>query len=263
MSTSMGMGMTTTPTTVPTVAVTLGYDLPRNPGQLGVRAAILETLVMAGAELRLVSALGQPTLDDAFFAGMDGLVLPGGPDPHPSLWGEPVHPTTVIDGPRDQLEYALLEGCIERGIPVLGVCRGLQVINVALGGTLVQDLPPAPVDHRGNGDRTVVAHELRVLDGSRLALISGRTRLYVNTAHHQAIGRLGDGLLASAWAEDGCVEAIEWADDDYWLVAAQYHPEDLHPTEPSHLRLFTTFVDRAREVRLAREALDERTTCTT
>jgi putative glutamine amidotransferase len=169
----------------------------------------------------------------------------------------------VIDEQRDRIEYELLAGCIERRIPVLGVCRGLQVINVALGGTLVQDLPPGPVDHRGPGDRTILAHELLVLEGSRMAAVSGCTRLRVNTAHHQAIGRLGDGLLASGWAEDGCVEAIEWADDDYWLVAVQYHPEDLHLAEPAHLRLFTTFLDRTREVRLGREELDEGTSCTT
>jgi putative glutamine amidotransferase len=254
---------TTAPAPAPTVAVTLGYDLPGNPGQHGVRGAILETLAMTGAVLRLVSAVGHPPLDDAFFAGVDGLVLPGGPDPHPSLWGEPVHPATVVDRPRDQLEYALLAGCIARGIPVLGVCRGLQVINVALGGTLVQDLLPGPIDHRGPADRSVLAHELHLLEGSRMATISGCTWLRVNTAHHQAIGRLGDGLLASGWAEDGCIESIEWADDDYWLVAVQYHPEDLHDAEPSHLRLFTTFLERAREGRLGREGLDERTACTT
>ena len=257
------MTQTTRSLSEPTIAVTLGYDLPRNPGQLGVRGAILDTLASAGARLRLVSAVGHPPLDDAFFAQMDGLVLPGGPDPHPSLWGEPVHPTTVIDETRDRLEYELLAGSIERRIPVLGVCRGLLVINVALGGTLVQDLPPAPVDHRGDGDRTVLAHQLRLLEGSRLAEISERTSLSVNTAHHQAVGRLGRKLVASAWAEDGCVEAIEWADDDLWLVGVQYHPEDLHQAEPAHLGLFTAFLDRARDVRLGRDALEERTACTT
>ena len=86
----------------------------------------------------------------------------------------------------------------------------------------------------------------------------------VNTAHHQAIGRLGDGLVASGWAEDGCVEAIEWAGDDHWLVAVQYHPEDLHAAEPAHLRLFTTFLDQARErTRAVARGLEERTPCTT
>ena len=97
----------------------------------------------------------------------------------------------MIDETRDRLEYELLAGCIERRIPVLGVCRGLQVINVALGGSLVQDLPPAPVDHRGGGDRTVLAHQLRLLEGSRLAGDLGAHVLSVNTAHHQAVGRLG------------------------------------------------------------------------
>ncbi|MEO7422205.1 MAG: gamma-glutamyl-gamma-aminobutyrate hydrolase family protein [Ornithinibacter sp.] len=236
----------------PTVAVTLGYDLPLHPDRIGGRGAILETLVAVGAALRLVSALGCPPPDDDFFADIDGLVLPGGPDPHPALWGENVHPTTVIDEPRDQLEYALLAGCIERRIPVLGVCRGLQVINVALGGTLVQDLSPGPVEHRGTQDRSALAHELHVLQGSRVEAVYERTSLRVNTAHHQAIGLLGDGLLASGWAEDGCIETIESTDRDPWLVATQYHPEDLHHADPAHLRLFSTLVDRARDVQLQR-----------
>jgi putative glutamine amidotransferase len=249
--------------TRPTVAVTLGYDLPRNPGQLGVRGAILETLALAGGSLRLVSALDEQPLDDTFFDGLDGLVLPGGPDPHPSLWGEAVHPSTVIDERRDQLEYAVLAGCLDRRIPVLGVCRGLQVINVALGGTLIQDLPDEPLDHRGPADRTVLAHGLRLLDGSRMAAITGRTDLRVNSAHHQAIGVVGDGLEAVGWAEDGCVEAIEWADGDQWLLAVQYHPEDLHASDAAHLRLFSTFLEHAREYGGTHRGLDERTPCTT
>jgi putative glutamine amidotransferase len=251
----------------PTIAVTLGYDLPRNPGQLGVRGAILETLASAGASLRLISALDGVPLNDAFFEQLDGLVLPGGPDPHPARWGEQVHPATNIDEARDALEYAVLAGCLERRIPVLGVCRGLQLVNVALGGTLVQDLPPGPLDHRGPADRSVLAHELRLLDGTTMATIAGHTLLRVNTAHHQAVGRLGDHLVACGWAEDGCVEAIEWASEDQWLVAVQYHPEDLHEVEPAHLRLFTTFLERAGEYsagrRRARQGLDERTPCTT
>jgi putative glutamine amidotransferase len=241
----------------PTIGVTVGYDLPRNPGQVGVRGAVLETLAAAGGSLRLFTALGHEPWDDGALEGLDGLVLPGGPDPHPSRWDEPVHPTAVIDEARDRLEYALLAGCIERGIPVLGICRGLQLINVARGGTLVQDLPPGPLDHRGPADRAALSHELHLREGTRLYAVTERTRLRVNTAHHQAIGRLGDRLAAVGWAEDGCVEAIEWVEDDYWLVAVQYHPEDLHPAEPAHLRLFTTFLDRARRTR------GGRTPCTT
>lgn len=230
----------------------MGFDMTLNSGRIGVRGQVLETLGAAGASLRLVSALDRVPLDDAFFAEVDGLLLPGGPDPDPVRWGEPVHPATAIDEGRDGLEYAMLAGCVERGIPVLGVCRGLQLINAAFGGSLVQDLPREPLDHRGRSDLTVLEHELRLAPGSRMAAIMGRTELRVNTAHHQAVGRLGDGLRASGWAEDGCVEAVEWDAEDYWLVAVQYHPEDLHPVDPAHLRLFTTFVDRARESGLVR-----------
>jgi putative glutamine amidotransferase len=229
----------------PTIGVTLGHDLPRNPGQLGVRAPLLEALVAAGASLRLLAPVGDEPPDESAFDGLHGLVLPGGADPHPERWGEPVHPATVIDEARDRLEYAMLAGCIERRIPVLGVCRGLQVINVALGGTLVQDLPYAPVDHRGTEDRTVLAHSLRLLEGSRLADVTGGPHLDVNTRHHQAAGRVPRELVAVAWAEDGCIEALEWAADDYWLTAVQYHPEDLLAADPAHGRLFDELVARA------------------
>jgi putative glutamine amidotransferase len=113
----------------------------------------------------------------------------------------------------------------------------------------------------------VLAHRLRLLPGSLMAEISGRTELSANTAHHQAIGALGEGLLASGWAEDGCVEAVEWATQDQWLVAVQYHPEDLHPADPAHLRLFTTFLEQAQARHdgrsAARQTHDERTPCTT
>src|SRR5262249_41935372 len=156
-----------------------------NPGRIGVRARVLEAVEAAGASVRLFSPVAREPLTDEVYAGLDGLLLPGGPDPHPSLWNEPVHPTTLIDECRDGLEYALLEGCLARDIPVLGICRGMQVINVALGGSLIQDLPYEPLDHRGPGDLSLLSHDLVVKPGSRLHATLGRDRLRVNSRHHQ------------------------------------------------------------------------------
>jgi putative glutamine amidotransferase len=235
----------TAPSRRPTVGVTLGSDLPDHAGRIGLRARVLEALEAAGARVRLFAPIAHEPLTDEVFAELDGLLLPGGPDPHPSRWNEPVHPTTVIDERRDRLEYALLEGCLARGIPVLGICRGMQVINVALGGTLIQDLPHAPVDHRGPADRTILSHELIVEPGSRLHQALGRDRLRVNTGHHQAVGILGHRLAAVGRAEDGCVEALEWDGDDQWLAGVQYHPEDLYAADPAQLQIFSALVAQA------------------
>lgn len=159
--------------------------------------------------------------------GLDGLIISGGPDIEPARYGEQPGPrTTVVRPGRDAAEVALFGAALDSGVPVLGICRGLQVMNVALGGTLVQHLPDA-VGHDGHCPTpgTMAEHKVTIRPGpSMLAAILGAGTFSVPTHHHQGIGRLADGLTATAWAEDGTIEAVE-LDGGGFVVGVQWHPE--------------------------------------
>ncbi|NYH54535.1 MULTISPECIES: gamma-glutamyl-gamma-aminobutyrate hydrolase family protein [Nocardiopsis] len=157
---------------------------------------------------------------------LDGLLLAGGGDIAPDRYGQGADEHTAgVQGVRDSVESDLLAGALARGMPVLGVCRGMQLLNVARGGTLHQHLPDV-VGHDGHRRRPGVfdGHPVTVDADSRVARILGRTRLEVPAYHHQAVAGLGGGVVAAAWADDGTVEAVEYADDD-GVVGVQWHPE--------------------------------------
>lgn len=160
---------------------------------------------------------------------LDGLILSGGGDLDPAGYGAEPHPeTTAVRPERDSAEAALLAAALDRGLPVLGICRGMQVINVAMGGSLHQHLPDV-VGHRRHAPvpGSYGAHPVRVQAGSGLAGAIGRTHVEtVPTHHHQAIDRLGTGLTATAWSEDGLIEAVELdAPGCGFALAVQWHPE--------------------------------------
>jgi putative glutamine amidotransferase len=160
---------------------------------------------------------------------LDGLILTGGGDLDPASYDEPPDPhTTRVDHVRDQAEFELLAAALAAGIPVLGICRGLQVLNVARGGTLRQHLP-AQAGHTPEPG-TFGSHEVRLAPGSRLAgICGGEAEVGVPTAHHQAIGKLGDGLVPCAWAADGVIEAVELdrvvPGQHPFVLGVQWHPE--------------------------------------
>lgn len=187
---------------------------------------------------------------EAALSSMDGLLLPGGADLDPALYGEEPHPAVAVEGARDDLEQAAWTAARERGIPIFGVCRGFQAINVFSGGTLVQHLEghDSPTSAPGS-------HPLRLDPDSRLAAILGESeplrRTEVNSYHHQAVrpDDLAPGLVASAVApHDGgeLVEALEADDPDDWLVGVQFHPERPEFIGPEFDRLWRAFVDAAR-----------------
>ncbi len=158
---------------------------------------------------------------------LDALVLSGGGDVDPASYGAARDPACGPANPaRDTAELALARQALDTGVPVLGICRGLQVINVALGGTLIQHLPDV-VGHDGHSPQEARhgSHKVSVASGSQLSRLLGRTEADVPTHHHQAAGRLGDGLVATAWADDGTVEAVELAEPAAFMVAVQWHPE--------------------------------------
>lgn len=179
-----------------------------------------------------------------------GLVLSGGGDLDPGLYGEPCHPrANPPDADRDTTELALIAAARARNVPVLAICRGIQAVNVALGGSLVQDIPSeleSAIVHDAQGPREARTHEVAIEPGSRLARAVGSTRISVNSLHHQSVGRLASGLLATAHAPDGVVEGVE-SEGGWWLVGVQWHPEEMSGTEePWDRRLFQAF---ARAVR--------------
>jgi putative glutamine amidotransferase len=159
---------------------------------------------------------------------LDGLIISGGPDIEPGRYGQQAGPhTTIVRPERDEAEIALFRAARAAGAPVLGICRGMQLMNVALGGTLVQHLPDA-VGHEGHSPTpgTMAEHKVTVGQSgsrSRLAGILGEGARVVPAHHHQGIERLGDGLVATAWAEDGTVEAVEL--DGVFAIGVQWHPE--------------------------------------
>jgi putative glutamine amidotransferase len=213
--------------------------------------AYIEALQQAGATPLLVP-LGPIPAD--LFSWADGLVLPGGDDVEPARYGAEAHPTSQWDARLDALEFSLLEMALTAKVPVLGICRGLQVINVAMGGTLYQDLPterPSALEHPRHGPRDRLVHQLQVGPGSQLNGILEGDRFRVNSLHHQGIRELGSGLVVSARSEDGLVEAAEAASGPF-LVGVQFHPEELAPSHDFARRLFSAFVGECAQTRAER-----------
>jgi len=184
---------------------------------------------------------------DALLAGLSGLVLTGGPDLHPSVYGAEPHPAL---GPTveeiDLFELALIRAADRRGLPVLAICRGMQALNVARGGTLVQDLPSergGEVAHRQSEPGWVATHPVRLAPQSRVAGLLGADEVWVNSFHHQAILGLGAGLRAVGWAPDGVIEAVE-GEDERFVVGVQWHAESLFDA-PEQGRMLEAFVAAA------------------
>lgn len=217
-------------------------------------------LEQAGAEMRELKPASDP-LPHAL-AGLDGVLLTGGPDVRPSLYGaHSTHPTVEINDDRDAYELPLARAALDRRLPLLAICRGVQVLNVAAGGTLIQDLPserPGGLNHSVTTTTTTISHDVEVVPGSRLADIVAPQlkdghRLDVNSRHHQAIDRIAPGFVASASAPDGTIEAIESTEPSVnvghqgFCVGVQWHPENFWRTGET-ASLFTSFVNAARRV---------------
>jgi putative glutamine amidotransferase len=177
-----------------------------------------------------------------------GLIFPGGGDIHPEHYGGDDHDANYgICHERDCFELVLARAALERDMPVMCVCRGMQVLNVALGGDLIAHIPDVygtRVVHR-TPDVQAIPHPVAIAPDSHLARVYGETSVTVQSVHHQAVGRLGEGLRPVAWAADGVVEAVE-SDRHGFVVAVQWHPELDVPTDERPYSLFDELVVRGR-----------------
>lgn len=212
-----------------------------------VPGSYLRALAAAGADPLVLEPNEQgAAAADALLATCVGLLLTGGNDVSPALYdGEIGVGGDTVDALRDACELALLAAAAARGLPVLAICHGMQLLNVARGGSLVQGLPPALADRHGTS-AAWTEHPVRLQDGSRLARAVERDALRACSSHHQqAVARLGGDLVETGWSDDGLVEAIEDA-DGCWIVGVQWHPEDTAGRDVEQQRVFDGFVTAAR-----------------
>jgi putative glutamine amidotransferase len=233
--------------TRPAVGITIGYSEKTHEIFL-LQDDYVRSVEKAGG-LPLVFAPGQPEDAGAFLDRVDALVLTGGADVDPAHYDEQRHETvTSVIPERDAFELALCREALRRDLPILAICRGHQVLNVATGGTLVQDIPsqlPGAGSHDPEKECWETAHEVLVLPGTRLREILGSERVAVNSFHHQAVKDLGQGLVLAAQAvDDGVVEGIEMPDRRF-VLGVQWHPEAFWDHAP-HDPLFAALVHAAR-----------------
>lgn len=229
----------------PLIGLTPSHNTDNNDIQM--RPTYIKALTAAGA-IPVVLPLTSCVSDLKQLADtLDGFLFTGGPDVHPFLFGEEtLAGCGSASAERDQMELALLPLVMNLEKPILGICRGVQLLNIGLGGTIWQDIPSQvkseyPLAHTQPFAYTLPSHHVSVRQGSRLAEIAGTTQLSVNSMHHQAVKDVAPGLTASAVSPDQLVEAVEKSDYPF-LIGVQWHPEYLWEKDEAAFRLFKAFV---------------------
>ncbi|MFF8593926.1 gamma-glutamyl-gamma-aminobutyrate hydrolase family protein [Streptomyces sp. NPDC015220] len=221
----------------------------RHAAEVNARA-LVEAVWRAGGEPVTIHPYApggacDPDLTAARLARFDGVLLPGGGDLAPHRYGAGEAHETVydVDDEQDAFDLEAARQALALRLPLLAVCRGLQVVNTALGGTLHQDMGGPGRDHRH------VRHPVSLAPGSAVAAVTGADKVEASCYHHQHVDRLGDGLVATARAADGTIEAVEAAGAGGWFVAVQWHPEDTAHQDPAQQRLFDALVRAAHDNR--------------
>jgi len=220
----------------------------RSPGEptYFLRARYVDVIKDLGGIPFLLPVTKDPNLQADLLNRIDGLLITGsGPDLDPRLYGErPAARFKIMSKERAGFELGLAKRALKRNQPVLGICGGLQLLNVAMGGSLIQDIPAqseAPLTHRQEGAATRTSHSVRIIPKTRLSRILRVDRLKVNSSHHQAAKRVAPGFVVSAVAPDGIIEALE-SPAHRFVIGVQWHPEFLYRKDEASRRLFKSFL---------------------
>lgn len=235
----------------PKIAITVA---PERIGDTGYWQPYIDAVTQAGGEAQLISDASAPDQIERLLAGFDGLLVPGGGDVEPERYGARTSQTLSNVSPgRDDLEIYATQIAKRTNLPTLGICRGIQVMNVALGGTLYVDIgeefqaagAPA-LEHRQQDARHEPTHPVDLAAGSKIAAILGTTSVPTNSTHHQGLRRVAHDLLRVGTTRDGLVEAVELRDDGHpFFVGVQWHPEAMIGRDEPSRRLFKAFVECA------------------
>ncbi len=244
-------GFAELPENAPTIAVVVSLNFPDmtvEVSQLMKRftRTALETLLHAGARAVLVDSSATNLPDPKHTAGASGVLLLGGGDVDPSLYGvnTPVPNLYGVERRADEYCMQLIDQTLARDAPLLAICRGSQLLNLTSGGTLIPDLDPYELHRGGKGESVFIDEPVTILPGSRLHSILGRERITVRSGHHQAVENVGPRLQITAVADDGIIEGTEHKDNT-WVVGVQWHPEDADGNAEDRELLFKAFVDEA------------------
>ena len=234
-------------TVLPVIGITAAFD--EEEERYSLSRYYVEAVARAGGIPLIVPPLSFE-MAAAVLEKIQGLLLSGGGDLDPAYFGEePLPYTKGINPRRDIFELALARAALVRQVPVLGICRGMQVLNVAAGGTIYQDLilgTAHPLKHYQEAPRWYGTHDIEIQPGSKLHSVLGVRRLRVNSFHHQAVRQIAPGFKISALARDGVVEGIELGNHPF-VVGVQFHPEGMWEREPVFLGLFTALVKAAKK----------------
>ena len=234
----------------PLVGVTTSITVGQTPERAYVNSAYLHAVQQAGGVPVLLPPQLSKSSIERLVRGLDALLLTGGGDVDPAVFGEAPHATLYDVAPsRDALETQVTLLALDKKTPLLAICRGIQVLNVALGGSLHQDVatdPGTEIQHSQKEARDQTTHKVTVAPRSRLGRILGAEDIEVNSFHHQVVKSLGRGLVPVAWAPDHLIEGVELDDDSRWVVGVQWHPEHLVGASEPARRLFSALVTAAR-----------------
>ena len=225
----------------------IGITMTTNNGQYCINEAYVKSIIQAGG-IPVNIPFGVESDADQLLDGVDGLLLTGGVDVHPHFFDEEPHlKIGHIMLERDEVELVLTEAALKKNLPIFGICRGIQLLNVALGGTLYQDINSQyeneAILHQQNARRREASHFIEITKGSLLHEIVGKEKVAVNSFHHQALKKVPDVFEVTAKASDGIIEAIEMKDYPY-CVGVQWHPEEMAIADDEHSKnLFKSFID--------------------